>query len=557
MPRPAPRSAPATFIFLPLLLAASAGQARSGDSHAFQFVDETAQRLQPAAASSYRFDAMWTDFNADGCYDAWIFDHDNPATSRLWLNRCDGSHRLQLAGNDQVHYYIAEPVLPRGSGWVTLLDVNGDGRQDFWTRDASTLAAAYLNATPPGQHLPLFGSKMAACDEHCILADVNGDDRFDIVHEDRSVEDALDHRHLADAAAPSGWRTPVDLDGDGWVDLLQAGAGGYWHNNHGALTWRAVAGLTGSNDLVAAADFDNDGDIDFVTLNQGSHGTLYRNDGNGTFHDASAGSGIDQLGYTDWWSGYGNLIAADFDNDGYPDLLVAGADYSPSVILLRNLGNLTFERVGLDLGDAASGSESAKARASVADFDNDGRLDILKTQTGSNAGLWRNVTDTAGRHWMKVRVRGQGANSDGVGADLEWYAAGTTQRLAHMQVQVSNDHPQTWLHTGLGEHAQVDLVVRWPHGGPVQRFTQLAADQEVIAWPGGCLLQHWQPGHGWPLATPAHCGEASQCVPTASPLPRSIPPVRNARVGEAKARAAASAAGQAPPTSADESGCPP
>lgn len=485
-------------------LACACATTTAGD---FSFVNETAQRLDSLAASDYSFDAMWTDFNGDGCADAWIFAHDDQRTSRLWIDRCDGSHRFELAGNDEVRYAIVSPDAPRGTGWVTLLDLDGDGRQDFWTRDADTTAARYVNATPAGQHLPRFGGKQPACDggDHCVLADIDGDDRFDVVHDNRATEDALNHRRIAPAAGPAGYRTAADLDGDGWVDLVQPSAGGYWHNARGRLEWRAIAGLTGNTELVLVADFDNDGAMDLLTIgnDHGQRGArLYRNAGGGRFTDVSAASGLDAIGFEDWWTGYGNIIAADLDNDGLQDIVIAGDRHSPSVSLLRNLGGMHFARATTDLGPACTGSTACKSRAAVADFDNDGRLDILKTQAGSNAGLWRNTTDTGSRHWMKVRVRGEGTNADGVGADLTWYASGTDTIVAHMSVQVSNQHPQTWLHTGLGDHARVDLAIRWPHGGPVRRHDGLAADQEVIAWPGGRLVQHWQPGTGWPLVVP-------------------------------------------------------
>ena len=492
-----------------------------------EFRNETSQRFDHLADSAYRFDAMWTDFNGDGCPDAWIFGHEDPSTSRLWVNRCDGSNTFVLAGNDVVHYYIGTPLLPRGTGWVTLLDVDGDGRQDFWTRDADTMAARYVNGTPStaAGSLPSFSGKDNACEggDHCVLADINGDDRIDVVHEDGSIRDALTGLSLSAATTP-GDRAPADLDGDGWIDLVQPDAGGYWHNNHGNLEWRAIPGLAGNTELILVQDLDNDGDYDIFTLG-GDNATgeggphLYRNNGNTTFTDVTAASGlaatmpgpgdrpVPVVGFTPYFTNYGNVVVADLDNDGLQDLVIAGNKTSPSVTVLRNLGDLRFGTTGVNLGDAASGSDAAKSRAATADFDNDGRLDILKTQADSNVGLWRNTTNTGSNHWMKVRVRGTGGNSDGIGADLTWYAAGTDTILAHMSVQASNQHPQTWLHTGVGDNAQVDLVVHWPHGGPVQRYDDLATNQEVIVFPepAGCILQHWQPGDGWPLNAPTDC----------------------------------------------------
>ena len=106
----------AALLLLPALqvLAAPAGGAG-----AIRFDDVTAASVDALADSEYRFDAVWTDFNGDGCPDPFVFGHADPATSRLWLNLCDGSGRFRLVGNDAVRHYINPPVLPLGAGWMT------------------------------------------------------------------------------------------------------------------------------------------------------------------------------------------------------------------------------------------------------------------------------------------------------------------------------------------------------------------------------------------------------------------------------------------------------
>src|SRR3546814_16491941 len=92
---------------------------------------------------------------------------------------------------------------------------------------------------------------------------------------------------------------------------------------------------------ILLADFDNDGDLDLFLLDgpkfsNSTQGLLYRNNGSGGFTDVSAGSGLADVAASD----YGNIIAADFDNDGQQDMLVAGV--SDSVRLYRNHGKLKF-----------------------------------------------------------------------------------------------------------------------------------------------------------------------------------------------------------------------
>lgn len=470
------------------------------------FVNQTQQRLDQIQDSEYRFDAMWTDFNSDGCYDAFIYDHGNAPTSRLWVNRCDGSNTFVFRSNASVHHNIAQPDLPRGSGWLSVLDFNGDGLQDFWTRDADTMAARYVNASADGAQVPYFGSKESACNDHCVFADIDGDNQLDIIHPDRHIE-SMDYATIAPSTGPEAEVIAADIDGDGWADLLQPELGGYWHNQQGQLQWRDTS-FFGEPVHYAIADFNNDGRVDLMVFNEYTNtdgeARLYRNDGNGNFTDVTADSGLDALPFNSWWTGYGNTVAADLNNDGLQDLVVGGAERSPSVTIMRNTGGMHFAETNVDLDSAGHGSEAYKGRASVADFDNDGRLDILKTQDETNAGIWRNTTSASG-HWMKVRVRGTGLNSDGVGADIKWYRHGTSSLAAHMMVRVGPQHPQTWLHTGVGASQVVDMVVTYPNGGPSYRFDGLASDQEVIVFSNGCLIEHWQPGNGWPLTAPAGC----------------------------------------------------
>src|SRR3546814_5793295 len=88
---------------------------------------------------------------------------------------------------------------------------------------------------------------------------------------------------------------------------------------------------------------------------------------------------------------------------------------------------------------------------------------------------------------MKVRVRGGGGNSDGVGASVRWYRPGTSQLVSHLDVAVGEQHPQTHLHTGLAGYQTVDLEARFPNGGPVHRFPNVASNQEVIVYRNGCI----------------------------------------------------------------------
>ena len=114
---------------------------------------------------------------------------------------------------------------------------------------------------------------------------------------------------------------------------------------------------------------------------------LYRNNGNGTFTDVSASSGLAAIG----GSYPMTAAAADFDEDGWPDLYVA-CDSTAS-FLLRNNRDGTFSEIGLESGAALSddGMEQAGMGIAIGDYNLDGHLDIFKTHFSDDTNiLYRN-----------------------------------------------------------------------------------------------------------------------------------------------------------------------
>ncbi len=121
-------------------------------------------------------------------------------------------------------------------------------------------------------------------------------------------------------------------------------------------------------------------------LNAGYH-SLYRNNGDGTFTDVSKASGIAAVR-----GSYGlSVVAADFDNDGWPDIFVA-CDSTPSLLLMNNHDG-TFREEGLLRGVAVSGDgyEQAGMGVGVGDINLDGNADLFVTHFQREAnGLYLN-----------------------------------------------------------------------------------------------------------------------------------------------------------------------
>jgi tetratricopeptide (TPR) repeat protein len=179
-----------------------------------------------------------------------------------------------------------------------------------------------------------------------------------------------------------------DFDNDGAEDLYVARYGWagrgrhslYKNDGHGRfsdVTERAgVANLEGSTYVSLAADFDRDGYLDIFNCNgvtgDGSSNTLFHNNGNGTFSDWTRRAGLAETRFL----GNGTIGAAigDYDNDGWPDLFLVGAN-APNR-LFRNRGDGTFVDVTSRAGVGGPGTVMGYM-GFMADFNGDGRLDLL------------------------------------------------------------------------------------------------------------------------------------------------------------------------------------
>jgi len=151
----------------------------------------------------------------------------------------------------------------------------------------------------------------------------------------------------------------------------------------------------------AAGDIDNDGDIDlFITRGDTLPNLLYINDGTGNFFDEAsrAGLALPSGGSANYKLSGPSL--ADLDGDGFLDLFIGGVDGDPS-LLFKNNGDGTFSDVTAESGLTAMTSVNTISSA-LGDYDQDGDLDLALAHWGtardsSNPGktetLWRNDSD--------------------------------------------------------------------------------------------------------------------------------------------------------------------
>jgi enediyne biosynthesis protein E4 len=377
-------------------------------------------------------------------------------------------------------------TLTRWGSGCTFVDYDRDGRLDLFV--ANYLKFDIANTPEPGKGANCTWKGVAVnCGPKGLPTDTNllyrnnGDGTFTDVSEVSGVA-KVQGRYSMTA-------TTTDFNNDGWQDIYVAcdstASTLYRNNRDGTFTDVAVeAGAAYNEDGqaqagmgVATGDYNGDGLIDiFKTHFSDDLPALYRNSGRGFFDDVSRAAGFDHTRYVEWGTGL-----ADFDNDGWPDILIVTGNVYPEVekifkeyphrgprLVYQNLRNGRFTEVTARMGPGILSPKSSRGSA-FGDFDNDGDVDVLVMNMNEAPLLLRNEYINKRRretnNWLELKLIGTKSNRAAIGARL------LLKTGSHVQVQEVTSqssyysHNDLRLHFGLGQNEKADVIeIRWPSG---------------------------------------------------------------------------------------------
>jgi len=423
------------------------------------------------------------DYNNDGWPDLYITClHGNV----LYRNNGDGTFTDVTAN--------AGVVDGRWSTGAAFADYDGDGFVDL-------MVANYTEFDL--EHPPVFGSgptcRYMGIDVQCgprglkgagdSLFHNNGDGTFTNVSKSAGVDDLAGYYGLSVVWADfnNTGRPDIYIANDSTPNYLYRNDGKGKFTEIGLESGTALSedGAEQASMGIAIGDYLHTGRPSlYVTDFSLDYSPLYRNDGNWTFEDVGykSGVGFPSVLLVKWGDAF-----ADFDNDGWLDLILVTGHVYPQVeslpsahgfrqpkLLHLNQKDGTFCDASDQAGPALQENRVSRGLA-AGDLFNDGNVDVVIEDLEGSPMILRNH-GVANRHWISFELAGTKSNRLAIGARLKIVAGGMTQTEEIRSGGSYLSQSDLRVHFGLGSATRVETVeIRWPSGA-TETLSNLVAD---------------------------------------------------------------------------------
>lgn len=412
-------------------------------------------------------------------------DYDNDGYTDLLITHYGTNRLLRNKAGRSFEDVTARAKLPvqgvrYGSG-CAFVDYDRDGRLDLFVANYVDLELA--KTAPAGKdpkcawkEIPVMCGPSGLPLARNILYHQNADGTFSDVSAAAGVLKPGGRYGLGVVAA--------DFDDDGWPDIYVAcdmtPSLLFQNKGNGTFEERGVeAGVSYNFDGrlqagmgVAVADYDGDGRLDIAKTNfSGDLTSLYHNDDGRFFTDVSQRAGLGARQLLGWGAAF-----ADFDDDGWPDLITANGHVYPEVdhapigekyrqltLLYRNLGTGKFRDVTGEAGPAFGEARPARGLA-TGDLDGDGRPEAVISNMNERPSVLHNGAKALG-NFVNIRLEGRKSNRSAIGARVTVTSSGRRQTQELTGGGSYYSQSSFTLHFGLAGAKAVDQVeVRWPNG---------------------------------------------------------------------------------------------
>jgi hypothetical protein len=437
-------------------------------------------------------------------------DLDNDGDVDLFVTNY-GSRNLYLNNGNGMFTKITEKAGVGGNKWSTgcaFFDYDKDGFLDLWVVQYAKWQKPYLCEGTGG-------TKMG-----CPVVYYPAEDN--VLYHNNGNGTLTNVSQAAGIAGLKGRGVGVicfDYDNDADPDVFVANDAdpNFLFQNQGNGKFKEIgiiAGVSvngrGNAQSCMGVDFldaENDGKFDVVVTNfHNDYNTLYHNEGNNFFTDATGERGL--LEPTLPRLGWG-CVALDYDNDGDRDLFFANGHvldvmekvrkeetYRQKSQLFENRNGF-FTDVSSQSGDYFHQRFVGRG-AAPGDFDNDGDVDVVVLNLHDRPVLLRNESPQK-NNWIKVDVRGKGkggTNRSGMGVRVTVVANGKQQMDEVRSACSWGSIPDPRLHFGLGKATKAEkVVIRWTNG-QTQTIKDVAANQLLVVTEGQAPIQRRMDGAG-------------------------------------------------------------